>query len=318
MSNARTIEKEFSLHSGLTKRLAALLYAQEDTPIDCADIKKCYDMIKGGTRVFSALRGNMSLCVAALLALSGDPEHLLGEIVKVYDLLRSVKLRSSDYLAVAAYQIAAGSEPDSYSAVIERARAFYDGMKAYNRFYTGQNDYVFAAMLGLSDIDVDTGVERIEQFYTLLKGEFRDKNSVQALSQILVLSGTTDETTSRILALRDVLKERKLRFDRSFSLSSLGVLALLPVDVDTIVSDIEEAQALLRAEKGFRPPSVDKQELLLLAAAIVAWEYAESIESGVLTATLSTSIANIIIAQNAAMVAAISASSAAYAAASSN
>jgi hypothetical protein len=275
-------------------------------------------MIKSSAGVFSAFRGNMSLCIAALLSLSDNPERLLGEAIKVYDLLKKVKLRASDYLAVAAYQIAAGADPDNCTAVIERTRAFYDGMKTHHWFYTGQDDYIFAAMLGLSDLDVNTGVERIEQLYTRLKDEFWDKNSVQALSQVMVLSGTSDATTGRVLALRDTLKAQKLRLDRSYTLSSLGILALLPLDIEIIVRDIDEAQTFLRAQKGFGSLSVDKQELLLLAAAIVSWEYADSAKGGVLAATLSTSITNIIIAQQAAMIAVITATNAAAVSASSS
>lgn len=58
------------------------------------------------------------------------------------------------------------------------------------------------------------------------------------------------------------------------------------------------------------------QELLLFTAALVAGEYARSVKDGILTAALSTSITNIIIAQEAAMIAAISASTAAAASSS--
>ncbi|MDR2711761.1 MAG: DUF4003 domain-containing protein [Clostridiales bacterium] len=319
VTNAQTIKNEFTWQHALTRRLAALLYAQENKTVDCEAIRRCHTMIKGSVGAFSAFRGNMSLSIASLLSLSDNPEHLLREAIKVYDLLKSAKLHASDYLAIAAYQIAAGAGSDNYSAVIERTRAFYNGMKAHHRFYTGQDDYVFAAMLGLSDLDVGIGVERIEQLYTRLKDEFWGKNSVQALAQVMVLGGMSDTTTGRVLSLRDTLRAQKMRFDRSYTLSSLGILALLPVDIEIIVRDIDEAQAFLRMQKGFGSPSVDKQELLLLAAAIVSREYADSAKSGVLTATLSTSITtNIIIAQQAAMIAIITASNAAARASASS
>lgn len=316
-SNAQTIKKEFTWQNALTRRLAALLYAQENKPIDCAAIRQCHTLIKNSTGVFSAFRGNMSLCVAAMLSLSDDPERLLDNTVKVYGLLKGAKLYASDYLAVAACQIAAGADPCNYLAVVERTRAFYDGMKAYHRFYTGQDDYIFAAMLGLSDLEPVTGADHVEQLYARLKDEFWDKNSVQALAQVLVLGGISDETTNRVFTLRDALKAQKLRLDRGYSLPVLGILALLPVDVDIIVRDLDEARLYLRAQKGLGSLSVEKQELNLLSAAMIAWEYADSVKSGVLTATISTSITNIIIAQQAALIAAISVSSA-TAAASSN
>ena len=309
--NAQAIKREFSWQNTFTKRLAALLYAQEDRPVDCEAIRQCHALIKQNTGVFSAFRGDMALCVAALLSLSPNPEEVFGETLKVYGLLKDAKLRASDFLVVAAYQIAAQADPSRHGDVVARTRAFYDDMKARHFFYTGQDDYIFAAMLGLADLDAKAGGERIEQLFGRLKNEFWDKNSVQTLAQVLVLGGSDDSTVERVLALRDALRSEKIKLDKSYTLSSLGVLALLPVEVDALVRDMGEAQAGLRAQKGFSPWSVTTQEMLLYAAALVAGDYAQGAKDSVLTATLSTSITNIIIAQQAAMIAAISASSAA-------
>ena len=315
-ANAQTVKQEFTWQDAMIRRLAALLYAQENKPADCESIRGCHDLIKQSTGIFSTFRGNMSLCVATLLSLSPDPQGLFDEVLKVYDMLKDAKLHASDYLVVAAYQIASQDDPANYQNAEDRARAFYDGMKARHFFYTSQDDYIFAAMLGLSDLDVKAGTERIEKLYIRLKPEFWDKNSVQALAQVLALGGSGDDAAERVLALRDSLKEQKIRLDKSYTLPSLGILALLPVNIDDIVHDIGEAQNFLRAQKGFGPLSVATQELLLYAAAIVAGEYAQNIRDGVLTAALSTSIVNIIIAQEAAMIAAVSAASAAAAASS--
>ena len=124
---------------------------------------------------------------------------------------------------------------------------------------------------------------------------------------------------NKTLQLKKALLQIKDNYDVIIidCLPSLGVLALLPVETDNIVKDIVEAQAFLRTQKGFGSFSVTKQELLLYTAAIVASEYAEDVKSGVVTASISTSIASIIIAQQTAMIAAMSAS-AAVAASSSN
>lgn len=317
-ANTQAIKKEFPWQDSLTKRLAALIYAQDTKPIDCESIRQCHDLIKQNTGAFSTFRGNMALCLAALLSLSPGPQRLFSETLKVYDLLKGVKFRASDYLVVAAYQIAAQSNSADYPKVVNRTRAFYDDMKARHSFYTGEDDYIYTAMLGLSDLNVTAGIEGIERLYSRLKGEFRDKNSVQALSQVLVLGGSDDACMDRVLALRNAFKAEKIRLDKSFTLPVLGILALLPVEFDLIVRGIIEAQQALLAEKGFGPLSVTTQELLLFAATLVASGYGESIGEGVLTATLSTSITNIIIAQQAAMIAAITASTVAVTVSSSS
>ncbi|MCL2152153.1 MAG: DUF4003 domain-containing protein [Oscillospiraceae bacterium] len=317
-SNARIIKKEFTWHNTLTKRMAALLYAQEGKPIDCESIRYCHNLIKQSTGLFSTFRGNMTICVATLLSLSPKPRQLFEETLKVYSLLKGARFRASDFLVVAAFEIAKQSIPKNFENVVNRARAFYDGMKANNFFHTGPDDYIFAAMLGLAeDLDVAAGTERIKQHYDALKGEFWYKNSVQALSHILVLGGSSD-SADRVLSLRSALRQQKIKLDKSYTLSSLGVLSLLPVEIDAIVRDIGDARDYLRTQKGFSVLSVSIQELLLYAVAIVANEYAQSMKDGVLTATISTSITNIIIAQHVAMVAAISASTASAASSSSS
>jgi len=313
-ANAETIRREFRWHSALTKRLSALLYAQKNRRINCDSIQRCLDLIKEHTGVFSTFRGNMVLSIATLLSLSPDPHLLFQETLQVYTLLKGAKLRVSDYLVVAAYEIASQASPSNYATVVERTRAFYDGMKTKRFFSTGQDDYIFAAMLGLSDLDVTEGVARIEQLHSQLKGEFHNRNSIQALSQVLVLGGSDEDSLCCVLTLRDAFRTEKLRLDKCYTLPTLGILALLPVELDTIVRDIKHVQQVLRTKKGFGPWSVSKQELLLFAAAIAAGDYAQNIEDGILTATLSTSITNIIIAQQVAMIAAISASTAAAAA----
>ena len=316
--NAQSVKQEFKWQHAMTIRLAALQYTLEGKAVDCDKIRRCLDLIKGTTGIFSSFRGNMVLCIAAMLSLSDDPGRLFEHTVSVYGELKKAKFRASDFLAVAAFQIASAADASDYSRIVDRAREFYKGMKALSWFNTGQDDYIFSAMLGLSDLDVQSGTESIEQLYQRFKPEFWPGSSVQALAQVLVLSGECDTAISRILTLKDAMKYQRIRLDRAYTLPALGVLALLPVDTDTLVQDIREAQAFLRTQKGFGHLSVSKQPLLLFASAIVAFAYAEDIKNGVIAASVSTSIASIVIAQQAAMIAAMSASAGAAAGAAAS
>ena len=315
--NAQEVKRAFTWHNPMTKRLAALLYALEDRRVNCDAIRDAQALMKSNTGTFSAFRGNMALCLAALLSLRPGRDRLFSDTLAVYDMLKNAKLYRSDFLAVAAYQIAVHGDPARHGQTVERTRAFYDGMKANHWFLTGQDDYIFAAMLALSDIDAADGIARIERIFSRLKPEFWTGNSVQTLAQVLVLGGNDGETPNRVLVLRDAFRSQGVKLDKMYTLPSLGVLALLPVDTETLVADIRDAQGLLRGQKGFGALSVDMQEILLFSASAVVSAYAENRQDNVLTASLATSIANIMLAQEAAMIAAISASAAA-AAASSN
>lgn len=316
--NVLTIKKEFVWQNTLIKRMAALLYAQQGKAVDCEAIRQCHTLIKKNTGVFSTFRGNLAICIATLLSLTPNPQEVLDESLKVYKLLKGAKFYASDFLVIAAFQIAVQAEPSRYEDVVARTRGFYEGMKAKHFFYTSQDDYIFAAMLGLSDVEVEAGSERIEQLYSRLKDEFWNQNSVQTLAQVLVLGNSDDSVASRVLALRDAFREQKIKLDKTYTLPILGVLALLPVEADTMIRDIGIAQDTLRTKKGFVSLSLTTQELLMFATSMVASRYAANVESDMLTATLSTSITSIIIAQQAAMLAAVAASAAASAAAASS
>jgi len=315
--NVRAIRGKFFFQDHMTKRLAALLYAQEGKPIDCEAIRACHSMMKENIGVFSRFRGNMALCIASLLSLKDDPQALFNKSVEVYKLLKQAKFFPSDFLVVAAFQIAAQAEEKDYADVVVRSRALYEGMKAKHFFYTGQDDYIFSAMLGIAGLDPEGATTRIETLFTQMKGEFFFKNSVQSLAQVLVLGNSDDAAENRVFKLRDAFRAEKIRLDRSYTLPMLGILALLSEDMEAVVRDVDEAKALLRNEKGFGLLSMTTQELLLYAASLVAGEYAENMKEGVITATISTSITNIIIAQQAAMMAAMTASHAAASSSSS-
>ncbi|WP_379135269.1 DUF4003 family protein [Paenibacillus sp. sgz500958] len=309
--NAQRMKKAFVWQNAMVNRLAALLYTAENKIVDEDAIRQSHELIKENTGLFSSFRGTSAISIAALLSLTTDRQTLLTHTLAVYDLMKNAKFRASDYLVVAAYQIAAHTTSDQYLHTVERAKAFYDGIKVHHRFLTGQDDYIFAAMLGLSDIDVHRGVARIEQLYTALKPEFLSGNSVQALTQVLVLGDEAANEAARVLELREAFRLRGIRLDKEYTLSSLGVLSLLPSDKETIISDVSDTYEFLRTKKGFGNWSITKQELLLLSAALAAFKSVDGVKSGILTTTLSTSITNIVIAQQTAIAAAAAASAAA-------
>ena len=312
--NVQTIRKDFVWKHMGTKRLAALLYTLEGKTIDCDAIRESYNLIKERKGVFSMFRGNMSLFIAAMLSLDDGCQGRLDHVSEVYELLKAEKFRASDYLAVAAYLIVADTERENYQRVVLRSRLFYEGMRKNNRWRTGQDDYIFAVMLGLSDIDDTFGVQRVQELFERLRPEFKmaGANSVQALAQMLTLGGKSDEALGHLLLLRNTLRSRRIKLDRAYTLPALGALSLLPVDGNILVEDILEAQRFLRSQKGFGSFSISTQELLLFSSAIISSVYARDLSDTVVSST-SVSIINIIIAQQIAMIVAVTAASTAAA-----
>ncbi len=310
-ANAEELRRTCRWQQTALRRLAALLYAAENRAADGAEVRAAYQFLKQNVSVFSALRGNAGFALAAMLSLAPDREAQLAQTLGVYRLLKEAGFWASDYLVLAAYQIAARAAPGAQAEAAARTRAFYLGMKQEHRLLTGQDDVIFAAMLGLSDIAVEEGVARMERLYEALRPCFRWKNALQALTQVLALGGDAQDAAARVLALRDACRQRRVRLDGQSPLSSLGVLALLPGDAAATADAVAEAYRDLRGRRGFGPWSVTKEEVRLFAAALVALHAVRDRAKDWVTAAVSTSVTNIILAQQAAAAAAASSGAAA-------
>lgn len=316
--NTQRMRGTFIWESMLMKRLAALLYVNENRTMDAAAVRECRELIKERTGLFSSFRGNMQLCLAAMLSMAPDKETQLDRTLAVYDRMKDAGFKASDFLVAAAYQVAARTDPAAYDDTVERARTFYEAMKKRHFFLTGRDDYMFAALLGISSLDIESGDADMAWFYSELKPVFRPRQGLQALSQVLALGGDREELKSRVLELHRAFLSRGIRMDKEYTLSSLGVLSLLPTSVESLAGDAAAAFASLRQEKGFGIWSIGKQELLLLASAVVASVHVDEAKSGIVSTAVSTSLTNLLIAQQMAAAGAAAAAASAAAASSSS
>ena len=319
VDNHRTIKSDFIWQDGMAKRLAVLCYTMENKEINTAAIKECHKMIKSETSAFSNFRGNLAIYLSAALSLHPQPSHVLADTLHVYGLLKE-KFWSSDYLIAAAYEIAINSEKGRHARTVQRTKDFFDEMKANHRFHIGQDDYIFAAMLALSAMDTHAGAVKIKNLFLRLKSEFSifvGASSVLHLAQMLVLGGGTEDCVSKLLRLNKLLRKRKLRLDKTYTLPTLGVLGMLKADNNLIADELVNAKDYFRAQKGFGPWSVGNEEILLYSAALLINAYAGDTESNIINAGVTTSVTNLIIAiQVALIVSATMASSAAVASSS--
>ncbi|MDT0125395.1 DUF4003 family protein [Paenibacillus sp. RRE4] len=310
VSNTLILKKPFKWQHPIMRRLAALLYVVENKSIDPEAIQQTNDLMKQHTKRFSAFRGPSSFHFAAMLSLTTDQLARLQHTIQVHDLLKEIKFRNSDYLVMAAYQIAAQGQPEQFQHTVKRAKLFYDRMKKEHPFLTGHDDYIFTAMLALSDLELDTAITHMEQLYRELKPHFSAKNSVQTLTQILVIGDGGSEVSERLLALSEAFRSKNHRMDKTYTLPSLALFALLPVEINLLVDQVVETYDWLRTQEGFGAWSINKQELLLFSSALTAIQHVESLQNEILTTSMSTTITNIIIAQQAAMTAAAAAAAA--------
>jgi len=307
--NNRDLRGDFIWQNAMAKRLVSLAYALEGKTIDVEAIKECHRMMKDETGIFSTFRGNMAVYIAASLSLSEKPRELLAGTLEVYDLLKQEGFWASDYLVVTAYEIAANTERYKFGQVAGRAMEFYREMKANIRFHIGQDDYIFAAMLAMSDIDVHDGALKMRHLFSQLKSEFSafiGRGSIVTLAQMLVLGESTNQCVEHMLQLNRVLRKKKIRLDKTYTVPSMGVLGMLQVDKYAFADDLIAARDYLRTQKGFGGLSVSTQELLLYAVSLITNAYTADTGNNVMKTGVATSITNLIIAQQVAMIVAIS------------
>lgn len=310
VANTQVVNQEFTWQDGLSKKMTALLYALKGLKVNTTSVINCRDIMKENTGLFSAFRGNLGLPLAGLLSLQNQPEQTFKQVKSAYEILKEAKFYTSEYLTIAAYLMATQAPEKDFEKLAKRSREFYNQMKNKHMFITGSDDVIYSVMLGLTTIDVEVGSDELENVFQALKGQF-PANSVQAVSQILMIGGNDAELLKRVFDLNNTFIKRKLRMDRAYTAPSLAVLALLGLSTQTVVDDIANAYEYLRIQKGFGLFSIDKQTGLLLTTAIVASIYAEALNDGVLVASVATTITNILIAQQAAITAAVVASTAA-------
>lgn len=318
IENRDIIRGTFSWESVYIYPVCAAIFTGRRQRADEQRLKACRNLLKERTGIFSSFRGNARLAVISMLAAEEEPEEKLERSLRVYEALKE-HFFSSQYLPVASMAITDLTDEGRYEEIAARTRRIYNLMKQEHPFLTSGEDSVFAALLALSSLTDEEVVAQTERCYEILKPEFFSGNAVQSLSHVLALGeGDAEENCGRVMALFDGLKERGYRYGTSYELATLGVLALLPVELEQIMSEVMEADDFLAGQKGYGVFGPGRKQRLMHAAMLVSDEYINRAEHTSMSSAAISGTISLIAAQQASMCAAVAASSAAAANSSSN
>lgn len=309
IENRDTIKETFFWNSSYLYPVSAAVFVDKRKTADRKRLEMCRDILKENTGFFSNFRDYIKLPMISMMAVSSDPEGKLNKALHAYRELKQHFFASS-YLPLASMTISDFVEPSQYEAVALRTRRIYDLMKKEHPFLTSGEDSVFAALLALSNSSDEQIVQDTEQCYDILNPQFFSSNAVQSLSHVLALcDGAAETKCDRAMELFDKLKDRGYKYGTGYELATLGVLAMLPADLDTIADDIVQAAEFLAGQKGYGILGMTKRQCLMHAGLIVTSDYLEQTTS--MQAAAVSSTISLIIAQQTAMCAAIAASAAA-------
>lgn len=305
IANYNMLKSAFPWENTLVKHFGAIVNANYGKEVDIRRIEEIKHYIKENTSFASYFRGTNTFVLANLLSLQEDYISPFKNLLTVYELMKKYGFRSSVYLPLAAYAITQEVEMADWDFRLRRMEAFYKNMKSNHFWLTSPDDYVFAAVLATTDLEVDATSKRIENCYSILNSlGFYKGNDLQTLSHVLALGESEDEAKCRkARELFVKLKDRKCKFYNN-GLAVLGVLVLINQDVDKIVSDVVETYERIKSCKGYGMWSIDTSMRSILAATLVSDCYVKTMDPDVLQAAVGNSINSIIIAQQQAMIAA--------------
>lgn len=312
IENRDVVKSCFSMESAYLYPICAAILTDRGMRGNPERLKRCRDQLKEHTGAFSQFRGNARLPMIAMMAVDSNPALRLQYTCQVYDLLKDY-FWGCGYLCVAAMVIADLVEPEYYKQMAEHTRHIYGLLKSKHPFLTGSEDSVFSALLAVSKKTDERIVEETEQCYVLLREHFRNANAVQSLSHVLALcEGKAEEKCAATVELFQGLKERGCYYGTSYELATLGVLAAVPGDRQSLLQDLVDVDAYLATKKGYGFFGIGKKQRLMHAAMIVTGQQMKQCRTMVTAA--SYSVLALIAAQQAAMCAAIAASAATTAA----
>ena len=299
--NKKIISSVFKHNPTLIILACASLVTNSNKNVSPTELKKCEKIIKDNTSVFSEFRANLLLPLICKMLLSENPKEYFINVRTTYTQLNSSKLIGDDHKIMASMVICDHKGCLSTEDCVRRTNIIYSRMKKNHKWLTSNEDFPLAAILAVSDIDIDKQFIEIEKNFSILKSKFNDKNAVQSLSHILAIDNLLVE--NKCQKLQDIyclLKTQGHPFGTGYELPSLGTLTMLNLTPEQITSLIIQADDYLKKEKGFGNFALGSKPRRLFAAQIVADTFLlnsreDVLLSNVLSCVLSFEICMIVV-----------------------
>ena len=292
------IEKEFKWGYNLMNISAALVFTGASREVDIEKLKKCKEILKKNTGVFSSFQSYSEAVIISKMALKDDPEQFLKDIKMVYEKLNKKAFFDNPYLIQGAISICEADRLYDADMLADRYKELFKKMEKKHPFLTSSDDSAFAVLLTLTDKPVDQIIDEMEECFNYLKKQIKlnvGLNEYQGLGEILALTdGDIKEKCDKVVQLYQTFIERKIKWGKEYNeFASLGTLIDLGVDNNVIVDETVEVAEYLKNIKGFGSWSLDNKQRLLFAAMMVGDSYNEAgaIRS---SSTISSTVAMVI------------------------
>ncbi|MFZ4453092.1 DUF4003 family protein [Salibacterium aidingense] len=282
----------------------ASMYVMKGKEVKVHSFLNVSEELKKQAGLFSSMRSHPRFTMAAMLDVSFDePETKIPKLFDVYQTLKKEKFKSGTSTYIAASTLL--NEESPAEDIAKRAMALYQEMKKEHPFLTGTGDYPLAVLLALEE--QNDMIQRIESCYDALSRQGLKKgNDLQFLSHILSMGSQENPQplVHRTVEVHDAFKNAGIR-PKMMYYPMIGMLALLPAEQ----VDIPEIHDMYEQLKGIKHFKWNKDMNVLIAGSFFVSEKLE--HAGLAETSLYTSLESILQAQQAAMIASITAAGAA-------
>ncbi len=300
------IDREFVFENGLAQVVASLLFVGSDKEVDTEKMKEARKILKKKAGVFSALRSSTELVILARMAMEGDPEKYLSDLIEVFNEFRKGRIFEDQYMVLSSMLIIDRGQKDNAGAIMDKTDEIMRRMNKEHPLLTSSEDLALSSLLAMTDRDVDSIIADMEECYNYAKKEIKikaDSNSIQSLSQILALSGKDIKTCcDKVAALFDEFKAQGAKFGSYIEFPAIATLIDVDMPKEAIVSEVIEAAEWLKQNKGFGSFSMDRKTRLMFCALLASQVFSKSDEdSPVNGAIIANNAIMMIIAEEIAM-----------------
>ncbi len=320
--NREVLKKAFKLESDYILPVCALRLTGSGRDFSAEELKEMRQLVRGGTKMFSAYRNSLHLVCCTELMLTDDPSQRLKDTLAMQDVLKASFTRSS-YSALLALQLSGMIHPKEAEEKVRRGKEIYRLMRQQHPFLTGSEDSVMAVLLAFSEKSDTELVEDMETVYQTLKEQisWSSGDALQTISHILALAGRP-EAANRLVDLFRTLRDHGCAYGRDHELTTLALLAMTDRDVTSLAEDIMEVAEVLKEQKGYSALGMDGRMRRMHAAMLTEMDVNNGMRYGdARNAAIPASLVgglSALAAQEAAMVAIMAATSASAAIASSS
>lgn len=311
VENRKLAGKASFLDHDLIKVVAASFFTEKDKTADVDQLKDCKKLIRKKQGIFSEIRGNNELIIAAKMAASGNPEGYLDKLIDVYGEFQKGKILGSSYRVLAAASICDTGRASEAESLVEKTYEIMKGMRKDHPFLTTDEDTSFAVLLAMKDKSTEEILAELEEIYQLIKKNFAfHEDAAYSLSQVLAtFDGQAELKSEKVMELFEAFKNAGAKYGKGYELASLGILVGIDKNIEDLVSEVVEVAEYLSGKKGFGILNMNRHTRLMLGTMIVSEIYSDgNVATGASVA--SSALSAVIAAQLCMYVAVMSAASA--------